>query len=468
MANLPEESRFDEGVYQVELTDPVIGGPNGISNRAQRNLANRTRWLKDRLESALGAKADKDSPGFTGTPTAPAPADSDNSTRLATTGWVHKLVAALAAPRAHVGSRGTAHAEATTSEAGFMSAADKGRLNGLDAQLLAKANRASPEFTGTPTAPTPASSDNSNRLATTSWVKNAVGALSAPLSHVGSRGAAHAEATTTEAGFMSAADKRKLDTVSAGAGAVAVTSVAGRTGAVTLSVADVRDAAPKAGPTFSGSLRVESNTQIDLNETGTVVYVPTKSLSSSSTGDTEAASKRAVLDYAAPKVNASFSGTTNFSGTVVFDAAGDARGRTWPETDNSVSFATTAWVRRAMSDIAAKAGFSLTGSVWTDFNQNTAGRIDFPAWLGGFRIQWVSGRVVDGVTDREGLYSCAVAFPVAFREGYYFSLVSPHPGSGNRFTAGPRPTLNNKTHCYVNMGVHQAHDKRFVVFAIGK
>lgn len=143
MAHLPEESSFDEGVYQVELTDPVIGGPNGISNRAQRNLANRTRWLKDRLESALTGKADKESPALTGAPTAPAPGDSDNSTRLATTGWVRKLVGALAAPLSHVGSRGSAHGEATTSEAGFMSAADKGRLAGLDAQLLAKADKAS-------------------------------------------------------------------------------------------------------------------------------------------------------------------------------------------------------------------------------------------------------------------------------------------------------------------------------------
>lgn len=256
MAHLPEESSFDEGVYQVELTDPVIGGPNGISNRAQRNLANRTRWLKDRLESALTGKADKESPALTGAPTAPAPGDNDNSTRLATTGWVRKLVGALAAPLSHVGSRGQAHGEATTAEAGFMSAADKGRLNGLDAQLLAKADKASPAFTGTPTAPSPASGDNSGKIATTSWVRSAIGQLAAPHAHVGSRGSAHAEATTSEAGFMSAADKRKLDTVSAGAGAGAVTSVAGKTGVVALVVADVSGAARTSSPEFTGTLRV--------------------------------------------------------------------------------------------------------------------------------------------------------------------------------------------------------------------
>ncbi|MBK1686205.1 gp53-like domain-containing protein [Rubrivivax gelatinosus] len=61
----------------------------------------------------------------------------------------------------------------------------------------------------------------------------------APASHVGATGAAHGVATSSAAGFMSAADKAKLDGVQAGAQQQAVTSVAGRSGAVTLSKADV-------------------------------------------------------------------------------------------------------------------------------------------------------------------------------------------------------------------------------------
>jgi hypothetical protein len=47
MANVPEASNFDEGVYQIEENDPVLGGAAGFNNRAAINLANRTRWLKE-------------------------------------------------------------------------------------------------------------------------------------------------------------------------------------------------------------------------------------------------------------------------------------------------------------------------------------------------------------------------------------------------------------------------------------
>jgi uncharacterized protein (TIGR02145 family) len=47
----------------------------------------------------------------------------------------------------------------------------------LVADLAGKANLASPEFTGTPKAPTPASSDNSTQIATTAFVKEAMASI---------------------------------------------------------------------------------------------------------------------------------------------------------------------------------------------------------------------------------------------------------------------------------------------------
>lgn len=32
MANLPEVAQWEPGIYQIEETDPVQGGPNGIDN----------------------------------------------------------------------------------------------------------------------------------------------------------------------------------------------------------------------------------------------------------------------------------------------------------------------------------------------------------------------------------------------------------------------------------------------------
>lgn len=51
MANLIETPQWETGVYQIETTDPVVGGPDGISNIQAKQLANRTAYLKTTLES---------------------------------------------------------------------------------------------------------------------------------------------------------------------------------------------------------------------------------------------------------------------------------------------------------------------------------------------------------------------------------------------------------------------------------
>ena len=109
MANLPETPQWEEGVYQIEVSDPVLGGPDGISNRPAKQLASRTSYLKQQVEKGGSdlakhiAAADphtqyapKASPTFTGTPTAPTPAANDNSKKLVTTEFVARAIAALA------------------------------------------------------------------------------------------------------------------------------------------------------------------------------------------------------------------------------------------------------------------------------------------------------------------------------------------------------------------------------------
>ncbi|HFO9437634.1 TPA: phage tail protein [Escherichia coli] len=109
MANLPETPQWESGIYQIEVSDPVLGGPDGISNRQAKQLASRTSYLKQKVEKSgtdLAAHiaavdphtqyATKASPTFTGTPTAPTPANGDNSKKLATTEFVSKALAALA------------------------------------------------------------------------------------------------------------------------------------------------------------------------------------------------------------------------------------------------------------------------------------------------------------------------------------------------------------------------------------
>jgi hypothetical protein len=50
MANLAETSAWESGIYQIETTDPVVGGADGISNVQAKQLANRTKYLYDALD----------------------------------------------------------------------------------------------------------------------------------------------------------------------------------------------------------------------------------------------------------------------------------------------------------------------------------------------------------------------------------------------------------------------------------
>jgi Phage tail fibre repeat len=183
---------------------------------------------------------------------------------------------AASAPISHVGSGGAAHATATPTTAGFMSAADKAKLDGIQAGAEVNQNAFANVKVGATTIAADAEQDtlelaagtaitltadstndkvtiavqlndtvnstSTTQAATANAVKqaydravsaennaksyadtvaaqaqnNAIMA-SAPASHVGSGGSAHAVATPTTAGFMSAADKAKLDGIQSGA-----------------------------------------------------------------------------------------------------------------------------------------------------------------------------------------------------------------------------------------------------------
>ncbi|WP_296763007.1 hypothetical protein [Sediminimonas sp.] len=63
MANLPENASWPSGIYQIETTDPVVGGPDGIDNVQAKQLANRTAWLKQYADEVAQARGDKASLG---------------------------------------------------------------------------------------------------------------------------------------------------------------------------------------------------------------------------------------------------------------------------------------------------------------------------------------------------------------------------------------------------------------------
>ncbi|MGH9511919.1 MAG: hypothetical protein ACRD2U_07255 [Terriglobales bacterium] len=100
------------------------------------------------------------SPALTGTPTSPTPATSDNSTAIATTAWVNNQ------------GFGSGSGGAVTSVFGRAGTVTAGTGDYAVGQITGAAPIASPTFTGTPTAPTPATSDNSAKLATTAYVQS--------------------------------------------------------------------------------------------------------------------------------------------------------------------------------------------------------------------------------------------------------------------------------------------------------
>ena len=67
MADLKEEIKWENGIYQLETVDLVVGGVDGISNKQAKQLANRTSYLKKQIEDnksgadlALATKRDVD------------------------------------------------------------------------------------------------------------------------------------------------------------------------------------------------------------------------------------------------------------------------------------------------------------------------------------------------------------------------------------------------------------------------
>ena len=149
MANVTEQSLWEVGVYQIETSDPVIGGVNGIANRQALQLGNRTLWLKNQI-------ADLD--------TGKQAADTTLTALAGLTTSADKLIYATGADQF-----------ALTPLTAFI----RTLLDDADAATaratLGAAPLASPALTDTPTTPTAADGTNTAQIASTAFVQSAVG-----------------------------------------------------------------------------------------------------------------------------------------------------------------------------------------------------------------------------------------------------------------------------------------------------
>lgn len=225
MANLSETSVWETGVYQIETTDPVLGGPPnpetgaGMSNIPHLQLARRTLFLKGQVDSLLASIATINGqitalgqaqriipPVLVATTANITLSELQTIDGVSVTAGRRVLVKNQSTPAqngVYVAGAG-AWARATdlddnadvvpgmivgvtagTTQADtlwILSSPDEGVAITVGSTALSFANvtalsapLASPALTGAPTAPTPAQFNDSTLLATTAFVQRALG-----------------------------------------------------------------------------------------------------------------------------------------------------------------------------------------------------------------------------------------------------------------------------------------------------
>jgi Chaperone of endosialidase len=205
------------------VTNAVTAGQSGVAS-----FNTRTGAVTLTLADVVGVGgAPLASPNLTGTPTAPTPTAGDATTKLATTAFVTTAIGGLPPGVATFnGRQGTV------------------TLQLADVTSVGGAPLASPAFTGTPTAPTPAPGDNSTRVADTAFVAAAIAPLattaSVPVASAVTPKINGTAAIGTDTGWSKGDHVHPTDTTRA-----AVTALAGYL--------------PITGGTLAGALTIQGN-----------------------------------------------------------------------------------------------------------------------------------------------------------------------------------------------------------------
>jgi hypothetical protein len=138
---------------QVTATPPSIGYGQLAYSEASQTLFVGDHTLAPIGIAGAGLFAKLASPAFTGVPTAPTAAGGTNTTQIATTAFVTAAVAGAGGSSVWGGITGTLSSQTD-----------------LQTALNAKANLASPTFTGVPAVPTAAGGTNTTQAASCAFV----------------------------------------------------------------------------------------------------------------------------------------------------------------------------------------------------------------------------------------------------------------------------------------------------------
>lgn len=193
---LAGNSEVAESDLATALATKINGKADSATTLAGYNIADA--YTKTETDGLLDDKADLASPAFTGTPTAPTATAGTDTTQIATTAFVKTACDAIAASLA-----GAFNFKGIVATLADLEAIENpmngdvyqvtnpgtGKTNaeyvydatnswielGTVIDLSGYAPLASPTFTGTPTAPTPAADDDSTKIATTAYVQDELG-----------------------------------------------------------------------------------------------------------------------------------------------------------------------------------------------------------------------------------------------------------------------------------------------------
>ncbi|WP_221034255.1 hypothetical protein [Pseudomonas syringae] len=190
MADLPETPEYPSGIYQIETSDPVLGGPGGIANRQAEQLAARTAWLKQIIDllqkTEVAVTATKVQLNEMGLVVGTANLAAEDIPGL---NW-DKIQTGIPATLDGLGALEVAanHLIYGTGNDRFATAPLAAFMRGLLAKATASAALTElggaplddPDFTGIPLAPTAAAGTRTRQLATTAFVLDTVRAPDLP------------------------------------------------------------------------------------------------------------------------------------------------------------------------------------------------------------------------------------------------------------------------------------------------
>jgi hypothetical protein len=264
---LAPTAAVDTNTTQIATTTFVLGQRSNVSPLMDGTVSLGTSFRyarQDHVHPSDTSRAPLASPTFTGTVTIPAGASI--------TGY---------ATESYVTSQGYITSSALTPYLTTSTAASTYQtISGMSSYLTTAsaastyAPLASPALTGVPTAPTAANGTNTTQVATTAFVLANGGAVTSVAGRTGAVTLSNTDISGL--GTMATATAADYSTTTVANGlyyplssnpagyltSAPVTSVAGRTGAITLAVADVSGAAPLASPTFTGTVTIPAGASI--------------------------------------------------------------------------------------------------------------------------------------------------------------------------------------------------------------